>query len=275
MIFNMDNKKLVFFDKGDLRDKCCFKDTSIDIKCHETGEVLFKSGRNKVIVSGSAFTAAKHFNITPDSLTTSYNNVLGLDNTVNEPSSEGPGIRRGEQVFLFAMGTDGCGTQPSQVAEVDYGKWIAPADLIPFRYQRIDNDLTNFQRAKYFGRKTTTDRIVYYFKTWETPPVFKQQYSDGTPIDENVYYSDRTDEIESYVELNLTATKEDFRDYFLATTGINDARVNSISLLTAWAKVVDGFTYYQDIRPLTKYNFPTESLIDITKGLDIVYHIYY
>ena len=65
------------------------------------------------------------------------------------------------------------------------------------------------------------------------------------------------------------------RDYFIATTGINDARINTISLLTAIPKTVNGFTYYQNIRPLTKLNFPNEELIDLTKGIDFIYQIFY
>ena len=75
--------------------------------------------------------------------------------------------------------------------------------------------------------------------------------------------------------MQLKITKEDCRDYFIATTGINDARINSISLLTAWKKTIDGYDYYQDIRPLTELHFPNEPLIDMTKGLDIIYQIYY
>ena len=38
---------------------------------------------------------------------------------------------------------------------------------------------------------------------------------------------------------------------------------------------INGKEYYQDIRPLTKYNMPNEQLIELSKGLDIVYQIYY
>lgn len=272
------NKTLPLYDNKIMtkEDTCGFRRTSIEIKNHATGETIFRDLHNKVIVSGSAFTAAKHFNISPAALTPSYNNVLGLDNTVNEAFGE-PGIRREEQVFLFAVGTDGCGQIDSQVYEVDYTKWIPTESLVPFRYQLNTNDLTNLQREKYFGRKTmdSSNRIAYYFKAFENDPVFKQQYVDGTPIDENIYLATRTDEVESYVELNLAVTKEDCRDFFKATTGMNDAKVNTISLLTAWQKEIDGFIYYQDIRPLTKLNFPNETLIDESKGLDIIYHIYY
>ena len=74
----------------------------------------------------------------------------------------------------------------------------------------------------------------------------------------------------------LQVTKEDFRDYFSAVTGINDARINSISLLTAWYTTdASGYKWYQDIIPMTQLNIPNEPLIDLTKGIDITYHIYY
>lgn len=270
----MNDKKIALYDiKNVKEDKMSTRRTDIQIFIEETNELVFR-GSNKVIVGGSAFTAAKHFNIKPKSFTPSYNTVLGLENSVNEPYNE-LGIRKEEQVYLFAVGIDGCGDENSQVYNVDYTKWIAPENLVPFRYQLDKNDIGGYMRDKYFGRKVIGDRIAYYFKAFETEPVFKQQYTDGTPIDENIYLSNRTEEVESFVELNLKITKEDCRDFFMATTGINDARINSISLLTAWAKEIDGQTYYQDIRPLTKLHFPNEALIDTSKGLDIIYHIYY
>lgn len=270
----MNDKTVVLYDNKRLKeDKISSLTTDIQIYVEGTDELVFR-GKNKVIVGGSAFTAAKHFNLKPDVFTPTYNTVLGLENSVNEPYN-GLGIRKEEQVFLFAVGTDGCGDENSQVYNVDYTKWIAPESLVPFRYQLDKNDLGGYMRDKYFGRKVIGNRIAYYFKAFETQPIFKQQYVDGTPIDENIYLSNRIEEVESFVELNLKITKEDCRDFFLATTGINDARVNSISLLTAWAKEIDGNIYYQDIRPLTKLHFPNEALIDTSKGLDIIYHIYY
>ena len=74
---------------------------------------------------------------------------------------------------------------------------------------------------------------------------------------------------------NLRITKDDFRDYFRATSSINDARINSISILTAWYISGAGYKWYQDIIPLTQLNIPNEALIDLTKGIDITYHIYF
>ena len=269
----MYNKQIVLFDKNHSRDNCSVNKTEIFIRDIDTQELLFKVS-NKVILAGSTFTAMKHFGLTVPILTPTYNTVLELENTViGEVHSEAD-----EKVFLFAMGTDGCGAGPAQLNEVDYSKWLTPEDMVSFRYPLALSDLGALDRAMYFGRKVNGERVHYYFKKFEGNPAWKQQYVDGTPIDVNVYDSLKTDAIESYVELKLKILKEDAREFFINSIGaggIENARVNTIMLLTAWPKLYGDYNYYEDIRPLTKLNFPTEYLIDETKGLDITYHIYY
>lgn len=254
------------------RSSSAYNRGEVHIIDENTNEILFY-GRNKVILPGAAFTARKHFAIPDQEITPSYNDALGLDNSVHEaPPSEAD-----EKVFLFSVGVDGGGWEPSQIYPVNYGKWCAPGDLVPFRYQPLTDDLGEELRDSYFGRKTydAQNRIAYYFKSFDIEPTFHQQYIDGTPIDANIYESEKEDEIETYIELVLKITKEDCREFFRATTGPNTARINCIQLLTGWAKTVDGIKYYQDIRPLTKLHFPLESLIDITKSIKIIYHLYY
>lgn len=265
------DKKLNLFEGNDITDKGSISTnrTDIIIKDDDTGEVVFR-GSNKVILAGSEFTARKHFDISGDDTTPTYNSILALDNSVSETPAE---LTR---VVLFAVGIDGCGQENSQVFDVDYSKIISAENLVPFRYVTENNDLSDIERNKYFGRKSIeSGNIAYYFKAFETDPVLVKQYTDGTAIDENVYSSEKEDDIEVYVELSLKLNKEDCRDFFATTSSINDAKVNTVSLLTGWAKVIDGETYYQDIRPLTKLNFPNEPLIDLTKALNITYHIYY
>lgn len=267
------NKNLVLFDRNITKhDNAIITKTDVIIKVHGTDKVLFR-GSNKVILPGSYFTACKHFDIPPQVKLPSYNDTLGLDGVQALTDRE----ERSALVYLFAVGTDGCGPESSQVYDVDYTKWIKPDALVPFRYVYDDNDLNPTMRQKYFGRKKIvgTDKVAYYFKAFESTPTLHQQYVDGTPIDEKIFISDNITDVETYVELNLAITKEDCREFFDATTGINDAKVNTISLLTAVPKELNGYTYYQGIRPLTKLNFPNESLIDLTKGIDITYHIYY
>jgi hypothetical protein len=260
------SKNLILFD--DHKNKEFYHKTNIEIYVDGTDELLFK-GTNKVLISGSAFTAMKHFDIVPSIKTNTYNSALSLENTVTtNPTTT-------EKVILFAVGTDGCGTENSQVYPVDYTKWIKPEALVPFKYQDSISDISASARETYFGRKVIGDKIAYYFKTFETLPILKQQYIDGTPIDAGVFSSQNPMEAETYVELRLKILKEDCRDFFLSTTGINSAKINSLSLLTAWYTTSNGFKYYQDIRPLTKLNIPNEPLIELNKGLDIVYQIYY
>lgn len=234
---------------------------------------LFEKRENKVIVDGSMFTAMKHFDMLPPVNLPTYNTALNLENIVPLTAQE----QMDTLVCLFCVGTSGCGPEPSQVFDVDYTKWIAPEDLVPFRYQLADNDLTDDEREKYFGRKEipAMNRIAYYFKAFDMEPQFKAIWIDGTPIDEHIYLSDNTIDVEVYVEMKMSITKRDCRDYFIAHSGINDAKVNTISLCVAYPKEYNGHTYYQGLRPLTRLNFSTESLIDQTKGIDIYYDLFY
>lgn len=281
----MTDKLMALYDGLDtVKDEVLHTfNTSIDIKNLETGEIIFKGLKNKVIIPGSGLIARKLFDISSDEITKSYNEAFGdamyTPTTDEYPTTIDPltlATKDDHKILLFCCGIDGCGTENSQVYPVDYRKWIAPEDLIPFRYQLGTNDITESLRETYFGRTEINDGeyLAYYFKRFEGSPVLVQQYIDGTPVDENVYTSAKLDSAETYVELNLKITKDDIRDYFVATVGIDEARINSISLLSAYPVEEDGFLYFKDIRPLTKLNIPNEQLIDVTKGIEIIYHIY-
>lgn len=265
------SKSLSIFDNQHFKDKIGYRPIGhVTIKIPGTDIVLFK-GYNKIILPGAGFTARCHFDLSRDEITPSYNTKLGLDNTVNEvPSSSTK-----EKVCLFCVGTDGCGTEDSDIYVVNYSKWLSPDDMVPFRYVPSEEDLSGDDRTIYYGRKTKDNMVAYYFKAFETVPTLYQKYSDGTMVTSNVYDLDKTDEINTYVELKLKIDENDCKEWFISTTGINDARINTFSLCTAWAKTINGQIYYQDIRPLTKYNINNEKLLNITKGLDITYHIYY
>lgn len=235
-----------------------------------TGKTIFRT--NKIILPGSILTATNLFDVESPVITPSYNTALKLDNSVTTSVPEAP-----TKVLLFAVGVDGCGSESSQVYDVDYTKWISPESLVPFRYQPVTNDLSDSMRQIYYGRKTIpeTGFVAYYFKKFDQDPKFTIQYVDGTPVDNNIYSSSNNTEVESFVELVFTVTKDDCRDFFIETTGITTANISSISLLSAWAKEVEGQIYYQDIRPITKLNIPKEPLQDLSKGINIVYHIYF
>ena len=268
-------------DVASLSSKSAFN-TSIDIRNLETGEIVFKGLKNKVIIPGSGFIARKLFDITTEEATPSYNDIFGAamytPSVDTAPTSIDVGTvatADNHKVLLFCCGIDGCGSENSQVYPVDYTKWIAPSDLIPFRYQLASNDISDDLRETYFGRTDINgEYLAYYFKRFEGLPVLIQQYIDGTPVDANIYDSVKQEDAETYVELSLKITKEDIRDYFVATVGIDEAKINSISLCTAYPVEENGFVYYKEIRPITKLNIPNEPLIDVTKGIEIIYHIY-
>lgn len=240
---------------------------------HGTNIPLFEKRENKVIVDGSMFTAMKFFDILPPVNLPTYNTALNLENIVPLTSQE----QLDSLVCLFCVGTSGCGPEASQVYDVDYTKWIKPEDMVPLRYQLADDDLSDDDRELYFGRKeiTAMNRIAYYFKAFDIDPIFKAQFIDGTPIDEHLYDSDNVIDVEVFVEMKMSITKRDCRDYFIAHSGINDAKVNTISLCVGYPKEYNGHVYYQGLRPLTKLNFPNESLIDQTKGIDIIYDLFF
>lgn len=279
------NKMLALYDGFSAIDnaKLSAFDTSIDIRNLETGEIVFKGLKNKVILPGSGLIARKLFDISTEEITPSYNDAFGtamytpagtdVPTTIDANTTA---TVDNHKVLLFCCGTDGCGTENSQVYPVDYRKWISPTDLIPFRYPLAANDLSDDLRESYFGRTVINDGeyYAYYFKRFEGTPTLVQQFIDGTPIDASIYDSAKTETVETFVELNMKITKEDIRDYFVATVGIDEARINSISLCTAYPVEENGYLYFKDIRPLTKLHIPNEPLIDITKGIEIIYHIY-
>lgn len=266
-----------FNDKEEIKLNSTF-DTSIEFYSPDTREFLFKT-KNKVILPGSGCIARKIFDIDKTEITPTYNSRLDIPDPVGVPTNtcvkNTNATQYDHKILLFCVGIDGCGAETSQVYPVDYKHWIDPKDLIPFRYQVIGNDISGALRETYFGRKIVNDDfIAYYFKRYEGQPKFVQQFVNGDTITENVYDTLRTDLAESYVEITLKITKEDFRDYFIATVGIDECRFNSISLCTAWPLEIDDTLYFQDIRPFTKLHIPNEYMNDVTKGVDIIYHIY-
>ena len=269
----VDNIQDQIYDKGNIwRDKESHGMRGVVTFCnHETGEIIWK-GHNKVILPGAEFLALSLFDLPDTVITPSYNTILNLENTAYSiPTAT-------NKTFLFCVGTDGCGTENSQVFDVDYRRWIDEDSIVPFQYLLLEKDLNVSDRTLYFGRKEVDNKYyAYYFKAFNAPPVLSRQWSNGNPIDATVYTMAKanTTTIETFVTLEFSITKDDCRDFFIATTGINDARINCLSICTAWPKTIDGFTYYQDIRPVTRLNFPNEPLIDLRKGIDITYQIYF
>lgn len=281
-------KKLFAFDNNEAReetsisrkfdDNSSYYDTEIIFKDLETGEVLHKD-KNKVVLAGGDMVARKLFDLPGGDVDTipTYNEELGIvdpgpeDEGVTHPFTKA--TKTDPKVLLFCVGTDGCGTEGSQIYAVNYNSRIPPEHIIPLRYPMKDNDIDEDLQEIYTGRVEQDNYIAYYFKRFSTDPTLHREYNDGTPIEHNVYETKQ--EVNVYVELTLKITKEDIRQFFIATTGIDQCRFNSLSLCYAYPRIVGGKTYYMDIRPLTKLNISNEYMIDVTKGVEVIYHIYF
>lgn len=236
----------------------------------DSGEEIFTKD-NKITLAGAGFLSKAMFDLPDPEITPNYNNALNLDNVINT-SVPGNTIK----TQLFCVGMDGCGRENSQVYDEDYKHWIDENAIIPIQYRPVSKDITDEQRKNaYMGRKTLSAFYAYYFKKFDTEPVRTQQFTDGTPIDATIYSSTSVLPVQTVVSMQMSITPDDCRDYFIETTGINDAKINSISLCTAWYKIIDGFPVYQDIRPITRLNFPNECLIDLNKGITIDYSVYF
>lgn len=203
------------------------------------------------------------------------------------------------RVCLWCLGIDGCGIEASRVFKVHNTKWIAPygyADyndgtggnntyshiencLIPFKYKSANADLSETYRQQYFGRAEVNGTIGYFFKAFDEKPKLIRRYADDSSFLEDtpdVWKDKRASEAEVVVQLKMSVSATDCREYFESFTGINDSKVNTISLCTAVPySRGDGAIEYLDIRPFTRFNFPNEALIDTSKGIDITYYLYY
>ena len=264
------------------------KGTRVIIKNADTGEVLW-DGHNKTLIAGSQFIATNLWGIDPIVKLPNYNTELDIDNV--EHSTGDPGFL----ISLFCVGISGCGSQNSQVYPVSYTNRIPPTSLVPFRYEK-GTDIPDEMKGTYFGRKvkpgetSQTDRYAYYYKAIDTKQLH-MEYVDGTDITSTVYTNPSTIKAITFVESALTISKSDCRDIFssgdffpmladgtypTSALTLADARVNTLSLLSAWSMTqLDGIKIYNDVRPVTQINFSNVSLIDSSLAISILYRTYY
>lgn len=289
-------------------------DSKIDIFDADTGERLFEPLCNKTVIAGSALTAMKLFNLDRHVLdaTPTYDIALGLNEAgsgTTYPTIAITDTKSGDIIGAvsdecqriicgFCVGQGGAGLDTSDVYNVEYCSWIEPDDLVPFRYPLVTSDVVD--ESMYKGKKSLTlnngqERNAYYFKSFSNTPCLEQNYLStiGAFSDKvnaaNVYSSAKAVDMgRSYVELHLKITKDDCREFFIAHKGIENAKINQISLVSAWSKTVevtkldiDGnsktkqYEYLQDIRPFSLLNIPNEILSDMEKSISIIYTLYF
>ena len=303
--YNRPNDKIDFSEPQRVNSK-------VVLYNYDTGEVIFER-HNKTVIAGSALTAMKLFDLDRNSLdaTPTYDAIMGLDNGANGTTYPTMVIKDNNgnivgsvhdesqrKIIGFCVGQGGAGLDISDVFDVKYASWITPDNLVPFRYPLQNAD--NVDENMYKGRKGLTladgtKRNAYYFKSFSNTPKLVQNYVStiGTFSDTvsagGVYTNTSSaDKAQSYVELHLKITKDDCREFFIAHKGIENAKINQISLVSAWTKTVEvtkmdslgnmktaTYEYFQDIRPFSVLNFPNEIISNHEKSLGILYTLYF
>lgn len=252
--------------------------TKIIIKDHNTGEILGEV-HNKILVPGSQITACNQFGLKQIINFPTYNTGLNLYNSYPEWEVEPKNM---PITCLWCAGRDGAGSSPNEVYTVTNTDRIEIVnDILPFRYVPLDQDLNADDREIYYGRSIngTTQKVSYFFKTFDSQPQLHIEYLDGTEVTSDMWSVVTNQPVEIFIEMRLSVGRLDFREYFEEVLGWDKANINTVSLVTAWYDDFEEgdltFKYYQDIIPFSKFNFRTEDLTDLTRAIDFNYQVFY
>ena len=203
----------------------------------------------------------------------------------------------GEYVCLFGIGLTGSAMNVLTTPPVDYKEYSIQESLgtedgqkmtgvmIPFRYTA--NQLSEAEAVKYFGKTGTwtpsnVENIGYYLKKFESDPTinhFWKAASDETEstneVSQNEYYprvnTTNQSTIETYAEMVLKITPKDVKEWFDATSNIDETRINTIALFTGRYNKISGD--YENVRLFSKLTFQVNPL-SLTKDFVIIYRIY-
>ena len=264
------------------------------------GNVLFET-ENMTLIAGSIFSLEKLANIRSQlkvSLLSDYfkdNNlgapVDGAGNPVwNELETDT--LIQDNALCLFGIGIGGAGESIANVSDVKYVQRNI-TEMIPFRIVGDDSELQASDHEKYFCRVNSTDGIRYYLKKFDSVEIKckwrdSDEEANGSNVGDDYYMSNSTTPIETFLELKLTISKYDVRDYFI--DNIEQARYNTIGLYTATPKTLDppfNVQYdasnggqlvkreveYDQIRCFSAFNFDNE-MLDIQKDITYLYRIF-
>ncbi|MDD3172235.1 MAG: hypothetical protein PHF63_00975 [Herbinix sp.] len=237
-------------------------------------EVLMET-HNEIVIGGTLFALEKMFGVR-SSLTIDYlNNILGIATGGTDVESQ---YLSNNFVCLFGVGIGGSGDSIGSKKDVKFVEREL-GNMVPFRH--TSETLSGTDANRYWFKKTNPDsKVSYYLKTFETAPVIKALWDDGTgdedgtEVTSNVWQSARTEDIEVFVELILKVDKTDIVEWFEANGNIEQCRVNSIGLFTGvQANVGSGVTDYKLVKMISKFNFNNE-MLDMSKDLEFIYRIY-
>ena len=238
-----------------------------------TGDKLFEE-ENQIVLGGALFILEKCFNVESPITVDYLNNIMGIN--TGEPIEEI--YPKDTHVCLFGVGTGGCGDASRSVVDVKYYEREI-FDMIPFRI--TDEAFTGADVNKYWlKRHEDNGKISYFLKSFENPAEIKvlwkdgEEGEDGSEVASGVHNTQRTEPIETFVEMILKINKKDCREFFEINGDIEAARVNSIGLFTGILSTNEyGELDYKQVKLFSKLNIPNEMLV-LSKDITIVYRIY-
>lgn len=252
-----------------------------EISCvNDYGEVLFEKEHNQTVIGGAIFTMLKLFNIKHDW------NVASLNELMNIANDGTPTNDKDNFVCLFGVGIGGAGDSPKSVKDVKvYEREID--SMIPLRL--VNYELSDTDKERYWFKKQITatdpnthvssDYNAFYLKTFDMTSskiLWKDGVgeSDGSDVEENVYTTNRTEPIESFIQCTLRIDSEDCKEWFKFQGDIEVPRINSLALFTGVkSQLANGEYEYKDVRMFSKLNLANQEL-QLDKGMTFFYRIY-
>ena len=238
-----------------------------------TGEKLWET-ENQIVLGGALFILEKCFNVEAPINVDYLNNIMGINNA--DPIEEI--YPKDTHVCLFGVGIGGCGDAYTSVVDVKYYEREI-FDMIPFRI--TDEEFTGADVDKYWFKRHEDDgKVSYFLKSFESPAEIKvlwrdgEEGEDGSEVGTGVHNTERTEPIETFVEMILKVNKKDCREYFELNGNIEAARINSIGLFTGIMSTNEyGEKDYKQVKLFSKLNIPNEMLV-LSKDITIVYRIF-
>ena len=238
-----------------------------------TGEKLWET-ENQIVLGGALFILEKCFNVEAPITVDYINNIMGI-NTADPIEEIYP---KDTHVCLFGVGIGGCGDAYTSVVDVKYHEREI-FDMIPFRI--TDEEFTGADVNKYwFKRYEENGNVSYFLKSFENKPEIKvlwrdgEEGEDGSEVATGVHNTERTEPIETFIEMILKVNKKDCREYFEINGNIEAARINSIGLFTGILSSNEyGEPDYKQVKLFSKLNIPNEMLV-LSKDITIVYRIF-
>lgn len=232
-----------------------------EVELQRYGKTCFKRRPNLILRRGRAFILEKIFNTVIRDLP-EYNKALKeFEQKYNVQFNEQP---VGRCVCLFSAGIGGCSLLWKAINKPTFDL-MSLRQPIPFIITEADEELTEEEKKKYFGKKPIIDEVTqqithyeYYYKLFTniTPHI------GGTTGD--------TDE--SYVEIEIQIEDRDFRDFFAMDQDEENARINEIML--SFAIYNEAIGDYDMIEPFSMLSFNNQPLEGEETDMKFLYRVF-